>query len=184
MKRAYVLTEGPTDVQFLAKVLPPAALQDVVLVDAGGRNEAASLARSLVVRRRAPVAVFADADSLEPAVVEERRQMIEELIQAVGASIPLKVVLVVPALEACFFAAPGVIERVLGVPVPPERMVLGRDSPQAILNQLATAAQQPWDTRRAIDLLDDQDIERIRALAPLRELIDFLLGLPATLAVG
>jgi hypothetical protein len=74
----------------------------------------ASRARSFLVLRRTPVAVVVDAGSLSPAVIEECREGMEELIQAAAGSVPVKVVVAVPEIEAWFFAVPEVIERVLG----------------------------------------------------------------------
>jgi hypothetical protein len=180
MKRAYILVEGQTDVDFLKKVLAPEATIDVEIVNAGGRNSIASLARSLLVQRRIPVAVFMDADSLNPSVIAENRQGIEELIKAAAAFVPVKVVVVVPTLETCFFVAPEAIERMLGAKVPPELIPLGRRDPKGVLAHLATVNKQTWDLPRAIAALDSHDIERIRKTPPIEELTAFLQGLHET----
>ena len=78
MKRVYVLVEGPSDAAFLRRILPREVLTDAELVPAGGRSAIASLARSLVVRRRTPIAVVIDSDSLKPDVIEERQQGMQE----------------------------------------------------------------------------------------------------------
>jgi hypothetical protein len=182
MTRAYVLVEGQTDAELLKKVLPPAAQQQVEFVVANG--SIASLARSYLVRRRVPVAVFMDADSLNPEVVEERRQSTEELIRAASAAVPVKVVVVVPELESLFFAAPEVIEKVLGQQIAPIFISLGERDPKGVLSQLAAAGNTTWDTFRAIAALDAQDLERIRATAPVQELISFLQNLPEPAVSG
>ena len=56
------------------------ALKDAELVPAGGSLGIPSLARSLLVRRKKPVAVVMDADSMNPEVIEERRESIDELL--------------------------------------------------------------------------------------------------------
>src|SRR5437868_12251823 len=114
MRRVYIFVEGPTDAEFLRRVLPPEALKDAEVVTAGGSSGIPSLARSVLVRRKKPIAVVMDSDSLDPDVIEERQQSTEELIRAADASIPVKVVSAVPEIEAWFFAAPEAIGRVLG----------------------------------------------------------------------
>ncbi len=178
MKRAYVFVEGETDAEFLRKVLAPEAQRDVEFVVAGGGTSRLSLARSFLVRRRTPVAVFMDSDSLNPEVIEERQQSAEELIKAAAASIPAKVIVAVPEVEACFFAVPEVIEKVMGEKVPEQLIPLGLRDPQGVLNLLATTAKHKWDTQQAIGVMNAHDIERIRATAAIQELTAFLQSLP------
>ena len=82
MKTAYVVVEGPSDAEILRAVLDPRLLDGVGIVPAGGLANMASLARSLLVRRSVPVAIFADADSLQEEVVGERRDQFKDLVHA------------------------------------------------------------------------------------------------------
>jgi hypothetical protein len=184
MRRAYVLVEGDADANFLRRVLNPDVQKDVEFVPAGGSAAIPSLARSLLVRRRVPVAVFTDSDSLNPTVIKERQQSLEELIELAAASVPVKVVVAVPEMEACFFAAPEVIERVLGRKIPPELIPLGKRDPKGVLDHLAGGGKRKWDTRQAIQAMDGNDIERIRAAPPIQELTKFLQGLPQLVPAG
>jgi hypothetical protein len=174
MKRAYVLVERQTDVDFLRRVLPPELTKDVEIVPTGSSDGAPSLARSLLVRRNRPVAVFMDAYSLAPAVIEERRGETEELIRLAAAHVPVKVVVAVPELEAYFFAVPEVIERVLGEKVPSEWVLFGQRDPRGILDELSRRANRKWDLEQAIQALDAHDIERLRAAPAVSELSAFL----------
>jgi len=178
MKKAYVLVEGPNEVAFLKKVLSPDAQSGVHFVEEEGESNITSLARSLLVSRRVPVAVFMDAHSLEPYVIKERRKGMEEMIKFSTAPLPVKVVVAVPELEACFFAVPEVIERVLGVKVPTDLIPLGLRDPKGVLAYLEAGKQPKWDTLRAIAEMDAHDVERVRATAPVQELTTFLQSLP------
>jgi hypothetical protein len=115
-----------------------------------------------------------DSDSLDPDAIEERQQSTEELIRAADSSIPVKVVSAVPAIEAWFFAAPQAIERVFGKKVPAELVRLGRRDPKAVLQQIEERSKRKWNSKQAIDSLDVNDIERIRALPEVAELRTFL----------
>jgi hypothetical protein len=174
MKQVYVFVEGASDAEFLRRILPPEVLTSAEIVSAGGSSGIPSLARSVLVRRRKPVAVVMDADSIEPDVIAERQEDTEELIRAADASVPVKVVAAVPEIEAWLFAAPEVIARTLGESVPPEFVRLGRRDPKGVLQQLAERHQKTWDTRRAVGLLNDEDVDRIRALPEVAELSMFL----------
>jgi hypothetical protein len=114
------------------------------------------------------------AESLAPDVIEERRAGVEELIRAADGSTPVKVIAAVPVLEAWLFAAPAAISRLVGGPVPTEFLYLGKRDPQGSLQYLAEKNETKWDFRQAIGLLDDDDLEKIRALPEVRELSTFL----------
>jgi hypothetical protein len=178
MTKAYVFVEGPSDVQFLERLLAPEAAKNVVFVPAGGASYLPSLARSVLVRRRKPVAVFMDSDSVEPEVIEERRENTEELIKAAAGNIPVKVIFAVPEIETLFFSSPEVIERVLGENVPPEFLALGQRDPTGVLRELANRSHRQWDMKVALRSLDAHDLERMRSAPPVRELNNFLLSLP------
>jgi len=174
MKQVYILVEGRTDAEFLQRLLPHELLKDAEIVIGGGSSGIPSLARSLLVRRKKPVAVVMNADSMDSDVIDERLTSTEDLIRAADASVPVKVIVAVPEIEAWFFTAPEAIERVLGESVPNEMVALGKRDPRGVLLQLAEKSKTNWDSRRAVGLLDDHDIERIRALPQVSELSSFL----------
>jgi hypothetical protein len=173
MKLVYVFVEGQTDEEFLRRVLPAELTKETQLVNVGNSAEIPSLARSFLVRRRIPLAVLMDADSLDPEVIEERRESTEELIQAAAGSVPVKVIVVVPEIETWFFTVPEVIERVLGVKPSADLLTLGPRDPKGVLEQLSRG-KGGWDSVQAIRALDEQEIERIRARPDVTELSQFL----------
>jgi hypothetical protein len=174
MKRVYILVQGPTDAAFLRRILSQEVLKDTELVNAGGSLGIPSLARSLLVRRKRPVAVVMDADSVNPDVIEERQQTTEDFIRAADASIPVKVVTAVPAIEAWFFAAPETLEHIVGQEISMDWLALGKRDPKGVLQQLAEKNQKKWDIHQAISTLNPDDIERIRAIPEVAELNAFL----------
>jgi len=174
MRRVYVLVEGPSDAAFLRRILPKEVLSGAEIVNAGGSSGIPSLARSLLVRRQCPVAVVMDSDSVDPDVIEERQQGTEDLIRAADASIPVKVVVAIPEIEAWFLATPETIERMVGQKVSEEWLSSGKRDPKRALIWLAEKNNRSWDTNQAITALDDQDIQRIRAIPEVAELSAFL----------
>jgi hypothetical protein len=174
MRRVYVLVEGPSDAAFLRRILPKELLSNAELVIAGGSSGIPSLARSVLVRRKCPVAVVMNSDSIDPDVIVERQQSTEDLIRAADASIPVKVIAAIPEIEAWFLASPETIERMVGQKVSEEWLFFGRRDPRGALTRLAKENKKSWDINQAISALDDQDIQRIRAIPEVAELSAFL----------
>lgn len=172
---ACLFVEGKTDAEFLQRVLPEEALRDVdvIIADNSGLP---SYARTVAITRRKPIAVLMDADSTNPEKIAEDIQGLEELIRLANWTIPLKVVAAVPAIEAWFFAAPEVIARVLGQPIPSEFLPFGKMDPKGVLQHFAQKAGKQWDTAAAIRQLDAADIAKIRAVPEVAELSGFLAG--------
>ncbi len=96
--KAYIVTQVDADAQSLQRGLPPEVLNETVFVPAGSRSAVISMARSLIVRRQAPLAVVLDADTTAPRLIREQCQSIEEVIGMVSAHVPFKVILAVPTL--------------------------------------------------------------------------------------
>jgi len=115
-----------------------------------------------------------DSDSVDPDVIEERQQSTEDLIRAADASIPVKVIAAIPEIEAWFLASPKTIERMVGQKVSEEWLFFGRRDPRGALTRLAKENKKSWDINQAISALDDQDIQRIRAIPEVAELSAFL----------
>jgi hypothetical protein len=170
----YVLVEGKNDEALLRRVLPEDVLADVQLVNAGGSDSIPSLARSMLVRRKCPIAVLMDSDSLDPDAIEERQQGTEELIRAANASIPVKVVTAIPEIEAWLLTTPETVARLVGQPVSEEWLEWGRRDPKHALSSLAAKGNRKWDTDEAIEALDERDLQQIRTIPEVVALSEFL----------
>ncbi|MCI0455527.1 MAG: hypothetical protein L0Z62_00940 [Gemmataceae bacterium] len=179
MTRAYVFVEGSAEAELLQQLLTPDVRKDVRFVPADDASYLLSLARSVLVRRRKPVAVVMDSHSLNPDVIQERRQSTEELLKAAAGDVPATVIVVVPEVEVLFFASAEVLEKVLREKVPQELVSLGHRDPVGVLEVLSARKHRKWDTSKALDALDAQDMERMRAAPAVRELSTFLQNLPA-----
>jgi hypothetical protein len=106
---AYIVVEGPADADWLRGALPPESLEDVAIVPGGGLSGATSMARTLLVTRRKPLALVFDANAEHPEVVGERFQSVQEIVGMVAGRVPFRVVMAVPSLEALW--APGADSR-------------------------------------------------------------------------
>ncbi|BBL74058.1 hypothetical protein [Methylomagnum ishizawai] len=170
---AYVITEGPSDQALLKAVLPEHLLREVRFVAAGGLSSMASLARSLLADRRVPVLIVADADTIDPESIQDRRQSIEEAVAYVAHSIPVKVVLAVPEIESVFFRDAALLSRWLGYSPSPELLAMAHYQPRQALLKLLAPAQKEI-IHLLSDPLHESEIETLRDIPFIREIIQFL----------
>jgi hypothetical protein len=174
-EKAYVVVEGMTDVAVVRAVLPTDLLAEVALMPASDRSNITSIARSLLVTRRKPVAVLVDTDSVDERLIQDRMQSTQELLKPVAVGIPTKVILLVPSIESVLFA-PGALTRVYENPLPEEVRFLARSSPKEVLEHLFARPTGPKSIKALLDTLGDEEMAAIRATPPIRELITFLEG--------
>jgi hypothetical protein len=173
MKTAYVVVEGPKDAEILRAVLDPKLHVNVVVVPAGGLAYVSSLARSLLVRRSDPVAVFVDADSLDQDSISDRRTQLKELINSVAGRTTTEVIVAVPEIEAIFFTAPEVMKRMFGR-IQPELLALGSRDPKGVLDQLASMSQTEWSSQKVLGMMSPHELEQHRRAQPIKEITKFL----------
>jgi hypothetical protein len=135
-----------------------------------------SKARTLVVTRRKPVALLIEAHSTQRSLVHEQKESAEELLRMVSPGVPVKVIMLVPTVEAIFCQAPGVLAKACRQEIPSDLLMLARGLPREALAQLLAGAGGPRDMQQLLDSLDDQDVKALRNTEPIRELITFLEG--------
>ena len=134
--KVYLLVEGNSDQALFQRLLPPEIQPEITIVAAGGRSNITSIARSLMVTRRRPLALVADADTAEKDAIEQRFQILDELVRSVNAGIPYKIILAVPEIESWFFEVPELLERLSGKKLSPEQQELGELRPKEVLRQI------------------------------------------------
>lgn len=176
----YIVCEGHLDAQILKTVLPANLLTDVGVVAAGGVSAVESLARSLVVRRRVPVVIVVDADSVVPELVQQRRKDIEETVESVSINTPVKVVMAVPEMEIIFFQDVSLLSRLLGYI--PHQDILNRAviQPKQALEELIARSEIIHDLSEIIDRLANEDIEILRSSSVMQEIVHFLQSVRET----
>jgi len=172
--KVYVVVEGETEAYLLRAVLPNELLSHLDIVRTGGGSNLVSVARSLLVTRRRPLAVLVDTDSTDERIVREKKQSTEELLKAVSAGVPTKVILLIPEVEILLFDAPGLLANVFGHQLPNEVLILARNNPKEALSQLIKGQKELRSIHQLLDRLTDEGIEALRSTGPIRELMEFL----------
>lgn len=176
----YIVCEGHLDAQILKTVLPANLLTDVGVVAAGGVSAVESLARSLVVRRRVPVVIVVDADSVVSELVEQRRKDIEETVESVSINTPFKVVIAVPEIETIFFQDATILSRLLGY-IPPKNILdMAVYQPKQALEQLLSQSEIIHNPSEIIYRLTNKDIEILQLSSVMQEIVHFLRSVRET----
>lgn len=176
----YIICEGSFDAQLLKTVLPANLLTDVGVVAVGRVSGVESLARSLVVRRRVPVVIVVDADSVVSELVQQRRKDIEETVESVSINTPVKVVMAVPEMEIIFFQDVSLLSRLLGYI--PHQDILDRAviQPKQALEELIARSELIHDRSQIIDRLTNKDIEILQLSSVMQEIVHFLQSVRET----
>lgn len=171
--KVYLLVEGNSDQAFFQTLLPSDIRQDTIVVPVGGRSNITSIARSLLVTKRRPLALVTDADTIEKDAIERRYQMLDELIGSATAGVPYKVILAVPEIESWYFKVPNVLERLSGKQLSSEQRELGELRPKEVLSRLFEGRLR-WSLDKLAGELTDSEVKTLRETYPRRELIEFL----------
>lgn len=174
MARAFIVTHGRPNAELLRRVLPAEFADRVDVLDAGWSSSVKSMARTLLVTRRKPVAIVVDADSDDRFQAGVMANDIEEVVELAARGVPMKVLVAIPELEAVLFRAPGLIARVFGDRATAEVLDLARRSPRQALKSLDDAGDIQSARRKILPELTESDLAAIRESDVIRELIAFL----------
>jgi len=178
--KAYIVCEDDLDSQLLQRLLPEELLNTVGIVAAGSLSSVKSMARSLVVRRRVPVAIVVDAETVNSDQVEERRREIKEIVEGVAANMPVGVILAVPAIESLFFQNISLISRLFGCVPAQERLGMAVYEPGKALQQLIAESKQYQNQSNLIEQLTPEDLEILRKTPVVQEIFQFLQSVRET----
>ena len=170
---AYLVCESERDARLLTHILPKELLETVEIIPAGGLSAVKSLARSLLVRRQAPVAVVIDSDSLEPAQVEVRSKDVQDIIGGVSANTPFKVILAVPTLWAVFFYDVSLLSQMLGYMPSSELLTLATYQPRQALAQLISQSEKYQSEDQLIEQMTKQSAETFWQIPVIKNIIQF-----------
>jgi hypothetical protein len=178
--KAYIVCEDNLDSQLLQRVLRRELLNTVGIVAAGSLSSVKSMARSLVVRRRVPVAIVVDAETIYPDQVEERRREIREIVEGVAANTPVSVILAVPAIESIFFQDKSLLPRLLEYVPSQEMLSLAIYEPRKALTCLIIESNKYQNQAELIEQLTHEDLENLHKTPIIQEVVQFLQSVRET----
>jgi hypothetical protein len=170
----WIVLEGPSDRELISALLPPRLESLVRLVPTGGLSNLASVARTLLVKHKEPVALIADTDSLDAGVINERYTTLQQLLRDVAGGTPFTVVLAIPELEDVFFEATESLARIFPNIDLSSHLMFYKTQPKHALAFLFKSGGGPKNLTALLNELTEDDTQKIRQAPPLRDLISFI----------
>ena len=104
---AFLVVKDIADVKLVTSLLPPEIQRQITVVAAGDRSNLTSVARTLLVTKRKPLAVLVNAGPVDGNSALGLRRETEELLRAVSGGVPFKVFMMMPEIEAMLFTVSG-----------------------------------------------------------------------------
>jgi hypothetical protein len=170
----WIVLEQESDLAIVKALLPDEIQFASKFIAVGQRSNISSVARTLLVKHKEPVAVVVNINSFDGPTIREKYLLMEELLRAVSGGTPFKVIPCFPVLEAIFFNAAEIMERIF----PKWRTLFDPmyfcKTPKDALADLFVNGGGPKTLSKLLDALTEEDVERLRATGPIRELITFV----------
>jgi hypothetical protein len=170
----WIVLEGESDLAIVRALLPDKIQAASEFIALGRRSNITSVARTVLVKHREPVAVVVDMDSLDVATIREKYLTTEQLLRAVSGGTPFKVIPCIPALEAIFFEVPQMLQRIFPKVQLSAFLMFFSKLPKDALAFLFANGGGPTSLSEFLDALTDEDVERLQMTGPIRDLIAFV----------
>jgi hypothetical protein len=169
-----IIAEGLTHVAILRALLPPELVDACQFLPTAGRSTIVSVARTHLIKHHVPTAVVLDTDTLEPTLIAETIQTTRHLMGAVAGDTPFDVIYCVPHIEAIFFEDTAALER--NVPRFDDVFIrqFAKTQPKGQLDLLLREGGGPRSLNAFLDQLTPGDVEKLRALAPVQQVMAFI----------
>jgi hypothetical protein len=184
--KTMIVTEGPTDMVLLRRLLiDTAAPNDVGIIVGNGRSSAESLARTLLLKNH-PVALVVDAETTEDSKVREQELILRESLQQANPGGSSLVVLFKPEIEQLLFEERALAEELFQQRLSDEQWVKSRFAPKEVVTELLRGEAPGMPMRhRLVALLDrlgPPEMNRLRSSPNLQRLHDFICSNTAAAA--
>lgn len=172
MNQNIVVVEGDRDRILLESLLRSMSNQHGLrVIAAGGYSAADSLARSILIRGIANVALVVDADSIDPRAIDERRGFLNQSLGEVPTHSKWRVFVIAPEVEVLLFFDRSILERFVGHEVSETDLVRGHYEPKKVLADLMRNGKHPTSFEQAFAGLD---LSAIREAPEVKELFRFV----------
>jgi hypothetical protein len=172
MPAAYVVTEGKIDAKILKRCLPEGLTKEVYITIGEGWSSAMSLAGSILVVKRRPVALVVDADSEDETAIEERRDFARSFLRRASVDVPFEVFLAVPEFEAILFQNKSVVSHLLARPISDGEFEAAKHRPKKWLTTAGVG--YPKEMASLLGRLTQDDLAVLRGHELIGALSNFL----------
>lgn len=169
-----VILEGVDDIAILRALLPPDLVGACELRTIGGQSTLVSVARTLLIKHHVPIAVLLDMDTMDPTAIAETVQTTRHLLRSVAGDTPFEVIYCVPEIEIIFFQDSIAFQRIF-----PQFNLFyiqqfAMTQPKKQLQVLFEKGGGPRNLRTFLNDLTSEEVESLRTMYPVQQLIAFL----------
>lgn len=179
MKPVYVVTEGQSDKEILATVLPKEVIQNVEFVVGSSRYSARSIARSILAVEQVPVALVVDADTSYAAAIKEQQGFLRAALGQASGGVRFKACLAVPEIEILLVRDRSFVEQLAGRSFSDLEMEFAKSRPKKFLcdvlngeNSCSEMLQKTLEKLRN----SNQTLELLQEEQLVKELSEFVLS--------
>jgi hypothetical protein len=173
--KIFIVVKDETDRDVLRSVLLTEKLANVQFVMSKDRRELSSVATTMLVTERAPLALVWDADATHPDVIQDRREWLDALVTRFALrSIPFRIIMAIPSLEAIFFVRPEILESVAGGKLSDRIILIAKYSAKDALEEFGNVCGKPLDAREIAASLGPAELDMVREHPIIKELTEFL----------
>jgi hypothetical protein len=169
-----IFMEGQTDAAILGALLPSEMVNACQLRSIPERSTLVSVARTHLIKYQAPTAVILDTDTLDPTVLAERIQTTRYLMAAAAGDTPFDVIPCVPHMEAIFFEDTTALQRIFPHFGNVFILQFARTQPKDQLEVIFEKGGGPKNLNAFLDQLTSDEVEKLRALYPLQQVMAFI----------
>jgi len=169
-----IIMEGQTDATILRTLLPPELVRSCHLMPTTGRSTLVYVARTHLIKNRAPTAVMLDTDTLDATIIAETIQTTRHLLGAVAGDTPFDIIYCIPHIEVIFFEDVTALQRIFpqfGKVFIPQ---FAKTQPKDQLEVLFQKGGGPRTLSAFLDQLTPDDVEKLRTLYPLQHVMAFI----------
>jgi hypothetical protein len=173
--KSYLVLEGAFDAKLMTTLVEAfLPQQEVVVVEAGGRSNAVSLARSLLIARHQPVLLAVDAETVNPRAIRETKLDLESLLGMAADPSLWRVVLFEPEIEVTLLSNVQFAEALFKAKLTSEQLVLIRYDPKKVLADLSREHLSAENGDSVLQRLAGLDLKPLAETPAIREILEFL----------
>lgn len=179
MTKAFIITEGKSDIEILKALLPAHSLVDVECISGTERSSAISLARTILLSDRIPVALILDADTTNRSAIRQENAFLQMSLAEVSYGIQYAFFLAVPEIEIVFLEDWDFVGQQIGKQKQEFthfELEYAQLQPRKFLFSQLEDMPYPEALTQLLARMDERTIERIRQNPLVRDLNAFLLS--------
>ncbi len=169
-----IIVEGLDETAILRAILPPDVADACEFRVSGDRSAVVSAARSNVIQYHAPIAIVLDTDTVDPALLIDKIQVTKQEIGSVAGDVPFDIIFFIPEIEAVFFDDSIDLPRIFPAFKKVYTRKVAKLKPREQLLALLENGGGPNTLSSFLDELTSEDVERLQAKEPIRQLIAFI----------